>query len=409
MTRHAAATFALGGLLFLSAPAPAVDPDPARLAPTAEQARRAKELAAKLGDPVFQVRDDATRELRKLGRAALPALNDALSRTPDPEVRDRCEALLPAIAEADLKVRLEVFLSDAAGKYEHQIPGWAEFSKVAGTSADARKLFADACQTRANVELLQGLGLPREQYEKLVLARRLLLYQNSVRYSPTGARAPAKLADVATLLFAEAAATVTNRNYYYAIANLLTQHREAVAADAGEPVRKLIVHWMDTRTHYVDLYQSISLASSLNLKDAPVAKYAEKLLDDPLCPVTYRMNALGTLARVGGADRLPTLAKAMDDKTKYTVRWFANGGQTAHEVEVRDIALAMSVLVTKQKPEDYGFEVRNPNFASDAVRFSYMYYSLPDEKARAAAFAKWKEWQARQVKMPPAQPPAEKK
>lgn len=411
MTRHAAATSVLAGcfLFGTAAPTRAVDPDPAKLAPTAEQAERAKQLAAKLGDPVFQVRDEATRELRKLGRFALPVLNDTLISTPDPEVRDRCETLLPPIAEADLKVRLEAFLSDTDAKYDHKIPGWDDFSKAAGKSVDARKLFAEACQIKVNVELLQGVNLPKEQYEKLVLARRFQLYQNSIRYVPNAVRTPAKLSDVATLLFAESAGAIANRNYYYTVTNLLTQNRDALAADSGEPVRKLVAHWMDSRTHYIDLYQAISLAGTLNLKDVPVAKYAEKLLADKTCPATYRMNALSTLARVGGVEQLTTLAKSMDDKTPYTVRWFVNGAQTVHDIEVRDVALAMSILVTKQKPESYGFEVRNPNILNDAVKFSYMYYSFPDEKTRAAAFAAWKDWQAAQKKMPPAQPPADKK
>ncbi|QEL15831.1 hypothetical protein [Limnoglobus roseus] len=402
MTRHAAAKlFLVGSLAAGFAPRlPAIDPDPSKLAPTREQATRAQELVAKLGDPVFRIRDDATRELRKLGRAALPVLNDTLNTTPDPEVRVRCETLLPAIETADLKARLAAFVSDADGKYDHKLPGWGAFRTITGNTADARTLFADACQSKDNVEVLQALGSPKEELEKVVLNRRMLLYNQSVRYSPNGVRTPARTGDVVTLLFAEATVSIANRNYSYAITNLLSQPtvREAVTAETGEPFRKLLAHWMDSRTNYLEIYQAMNLAGQLNLKDIPVTKYAEKVLATETSPVIYRMYALTTTARVVGADGLPTLAKAMDDKTKYAVNWIVNNQRTVHEVQVRDIALVMSLLVTKQKPEDYGVEVKNltAQNLNDALKFSYMYYAFADDKARDAAFAKWKQYQAKQ-------------
>ncbi len=403
MTRRAAATFLLAGSLALGSAARlhAIDPDPAKLAPSLEQANRAKELVAKLGDPIFRIRDEATRELRKLGRAALPVLNDTLNRTPDPEVRERCETLLPAIESADLKARLEAFISDTEAKYDHELPGWEAFRKITGNTAEARILFAKACQSKPNVELLQAIGSPKLDFEKIVLNRRMVLYNNSIRYTPNGVRAPVVPADVVTLLFAESAVTISNRNYSYAITNLLAQVpvRAAITDETnGEPFRKLLSHWMDTRTNYLEVYQAMTLAGQLNLKDVPVARYAEKVLANEMSPVIYRMFALTTVARVTGADALPTLAKSWDDKTKYTVNWFVNGQRTIHEVQVRDIALVMSLLVTKQKPEDYGVEVKNQpnlNLNNDTVKFSYMYYAFPDEKTRDAAFAKWKEYEAK--------------
>jgi hypothetical protein len=403
MTRHAAA---ISAFLTLLGPAVAIDPDPAKLAPTAEQADRAKQLAAKLGDPVFQVRDDATRELRKLGRAALPVLADTLDTTADPEVRNRCETLLPAVRDADLKARLAVFLADADGKFDHDLPAWDAFREVAGNTAAARQLYADACRTKVNVELLRAHGRPTEA-EPLVLARRAQLYSVAIRVANASTTRTPSPADVAALLFAEAGVTITNRTNSYALTSLMTRPhvRDALTAPAGEPLRKLLAHWMDTRTNPLEISQALSLAGLLNFKEFPVGKYAERVLTTAGTAPTTRMIALTTAARVGGKDVLPVLAKGMADKTAHTVTWFVNGQRTAHEIQVRDIALVMSLILTDQKVEDFGVEVKNRPAGlagNDVLKFSYLYYAFPTEKARDAGFAKWDQLKAK-VK------PAEKK
>jgi HEAT repeat protein len=59
--------------------------------PTAPE--EAARLAARLGDEDFDVREDATRRLLELGKAAIPALVAALTH-PDAEVRSRANAVL---------------------------------------------------------------------------------------------------------------------------------------------------------------------------------------------------------------------------------------------------------------------------------------------------------------------------
>ena len=39
----------------------------------------------------------------------------------------RCSSLLPRAASLDIKARLDVFLADAEGEYEHDLPGWNQF------------------------------------------------------------------------------------------------------------------------------------------------------------------------------------------------------------------------------------------------------------------------------------------
>jgi hypothetical protein len=51
-------------------------------------------VTVKLGDPVFAVREAATKELRFFMPLSYPALRCALETTPCPEIRQRCENLI---------------------------------------------------------------------------------------------------------------------------------------------------------------------------------------------------------------------------------------------------------------------------------------------------------------------------
>ncbi len=65
-------------------------------------ARRVKDLIAKLDDNDFAVREAASRALAALGEAVEPDLRAALAVRPSPEARGRCERLLEAIAKGTL-------------------------------------------------------------------------------------------------------------------------------------------------------------------------------------------------------------------------------------------------------------------------------------------------------------------
>src|SRR4051812_5212558 len=116
-------TLALPLLFALALPAFASSPDPKRLAVPPEEMIKAQELVRQLASDEFTVREAAQERLAKMGRLAKPVLSSAIATNPDPEVRSRCRELLPKAAAEDLKARLETFLADTEGKYEHDLPG----------------------------------------------------------------------------------------------------------------------------------------------------------------------------------------------------------------------------------------------------------------------------------------------
>lgn len=379
------------------------DPNPASLAPTPEQTARAKQLVIQLGSPVYRERDEATRELLKMGRVALGVIETTINETPEPEIRERCEMLKPTIETADLNAKLKAFLADKDGQFTHDLPGWNKFQEITGNTTGARELFAELWKNKLNANLLAATKLPKEEFAKRVLTRRIDLYNTTMRFSPQGQRSPATLADVVTLLYAESYAGVaTERQYYYVVTNSLNlpNIRTAILDEKnGAPARKLLVNWMDSRTEMYEVYSTMTLAASLGLKEAPIAKYAEKVLELKGATGYYRMYALTTLARVGGKEHLPIMKKWLKDESVQKVVRFVNNVQQQTDVQVRDVALAMCLLATEQKTEDYGFDSMYQNVNQNvAMKFSYNNYSFSSDEKRKAAFKKWEEFEAKPKK-----------
>src|SRR5213592_4412783 len=94
----------LSGLVLLLAV-----PDLRAAGPPADR-EQAQALVRQLGDPSFARRSQAYRQLREMGKAALPAL-EAGAEDADPEIRDRCRKLLPLARRTEADLRLEAFLA----------------------------------------------------------------------------------------------------------------------------------------------------------------------------------------------------------------------------------------------------------------------------------------------------------
>jgi hypothetical protein len=96
------------------------------------------------------------------------------------------------------------------------------------------------------------------------------------------------------------------------------------------------------------------------------------------------------LAKLGTKEHLPKLEPLLSDKTVIGNINFGNG---LMQIQIRDVALGVSVLMTEQKLADYGFDTR---FGGTPTQ--YYYFGFPDSqdgkesKAREDAHAKWKEW-----------------
>ena len=151
-----------------------VSPDPRSLIVPAEQQARAKQLVEQLGHVIYRDRARATRELRAMGRLALIGLEIG-KMSDNPEVRHRIKLILPAARRADFEARLNVFLADKTGMYNHQLPGWDEFQAIVGGSQAGREFFIKMLKSPPNRKLIQAIAInPNE------LAQRIYVRQSDL-------------------------------------------------------------------------------------------------------------------------------------------------------------------------------------------------------------------------------------
>src|SRR5262249_9169484 len=93
-------------------PAFGASPDPKDLALPRDELSKACAMFRQLGNEVYREREAAQVDLSKMGRLAKQALAEGATTDADPEVRLRCNRLLPKAAADDLKARIDTFLAD---------------------------------------------------------------------------------------------------------------------------------------------------------------------------------------------------------------------------------------------------------------------------------------------------------
>lgn len=381
-------------------------PDPKALIVPPEQVARAQSLVQQLGSEAFFDRDQATRELRRMGRLALPALIEAVTNgSDDPEIRFRCELLLPRAEHEDVSARISAFLADTEGKYHHQLPGWNPFREVVGTDRASRELFAAIVQEPEHHGLLLAIQKGNRELAQAVTERRRQLQQQLTprNMGPNGVRRAVQpsLVDVALLVLAESLVSEKDAPFVgpqYHVSNFFyqPQGREAIAGNGqyGPAFRRLLLHWLETRDGPNGITTAMTLAQNLNLGEKVIAQYAARLLDAQNMQPWNRANAACLVAKYRGKDHLASVVKLLSDETM-----LIRGNNRQPDIQLRDVGLAMAILLTGQEPRDYGFEVANPN---PQLRYNYTTFRFRDEEKksaddkRKAAIAQWKRWETRQ-------------
>ncbi|AMV23294.1 hypothetical protein VT84_02720 [Gemmata sp. SH-PL17] len=395
--------------------AEATSPNPADLAVVPEIQVKARALVRQLGSEDFDEREGAEQQLEDLGRLARAALTAGATTNPDPEIRSRCQRLLPHAIALDTKARLDTFLADTKGEYEHDLPAWKTFRSVVGSEwaffglsvwsdreldAAARRVFTELVSTSANRRLLLAVDGPRTALADLVVWRRLDLYNlRSVRTD--GEPREPTLEDVTALLFAESGVGSQYMLQRRGSTSSLMSESGFTRAVRGKDEKSLVyravlIAWLDSRDESREMSQALNIAQNLDLTDQACGLAARLLTTSAINP-SSRGRGATSLAAIGSRKHLPLLNKALTDTlTVYTVRPVTSTGEAeaaTYDVQVRDLALAVSILLTEQKLSDYGFVDRfGTSSSADRLSFSYTRHYFPDNAAQKAAFAKWEKW-----------------
>jgi hypothetical protein len=347
---------------------------------------RAEDLVRQLGDHSFASREQATRELFRLGLAAKEALL-AGSRDPDLEIRRRCRDLLPTILEADHRARLEAFIADKDGKQKHDLPGWERYRKVVGEDAAARELFV--AMQRVEAGFLAETDKDADHAGEHCAHLTGRLYQKMFGGPGTPNR-QIDLAEVAPLLLvASDARTQMPLQSHHIISNFFyPPAAKGALTTAGSPFQRLALAWMERQTDDDTACQQMFFtAANLDLKAA--VDLALKVVRDKKLQGAGLASALTTLGKLGGKEQAATLEAFLDNRTALG-NFMLN--KERGTTEMRDVALAMLVHLQGQDHRDYGFLFSQSN---SHLKFYPNFLGFRTDEQRSKAFALWKERNAR--------------
>ena len=174
----------------------AASPNPDDLVAPAEVQVKARALVRQLGSDDYSEREDAQEQLAALGRLARPALLvGAATTSPEPGGPAPVRRTPPAANALDIKAKLETFLADTNGEYEHDLPAWKTFRGAVGSEwsflgrtlwADreldraAREVFVELVAAPDNRRLLMAVDGSRLVLTDTVVARRQELYNRAL-------------------------------------------------------------------------------------------------------------------------------------------------------------------------------------------------------------------------------------
>jgi hypothetical protein len=356
--------------------------------------KRAMELIAKLAHDHFRVREEASRELAKLGGSARESLRLGLKH-PDPEVRERCRKLLPQAITIHLNSQIETYFANPNGPLPSELPLLKRWTEMLGSDKESRELYRDILKKHQNVlvdmetvaDLKDGADQPTQRFESFVRE----VYDRRIGH-PTNPGAvhvsAVELNEAVLFLFLGSDPAYRKSpgatNYQYTNIFLSSPElAQKLSAENGSPlVRKLFAAWLEQEDTAITLARAFRMVSQYEIKEcAPRAIVVSGMKN--ITPI-YRSYALTALVRIGAKETIddPRFQKLLEDKT--VIRAGVNGA------EIRDVALGVAIELSGQNTSDYGFDRTRPN--TKAAFITYIYYSFNSEEKREAAHKKWKEW-----------------
>jgi len=369
-----------GGILVAAPPPPGPD--------SAEE-RKAEAYVRQLRSPKYKDRERAAAELIQMGRAAKTALI-AGKADPDPEIQTRCQQLLPQALALDLRYRVDRYLNDPDGRLDHDLPLLKLYREKVGTDANARKLYAE--MLNINGALLEGCADDPRTVTERVQQRTQEIYQELFGiplaggfrggYRP-GVPNPA---EVSTLLFAASTPAYKPAQPDWVLSNLYMQPGFTTPLKDeknGAALRRLFLNYLDARMDDNTINQCVWMLCQHQIKEGAdvLAKALRDRKADQVYTKATAMCAVGTLGGKGHAVVFEPLLK----DSAQVQPFFVGRGQRG-QVQVRDVALAMTIHLNGKNPKDYGFELWQ-SYPGQLIQYHQLGFGSDVE--RASAFEKW--------------------
>ncbi len=366
-------------------------------------ATEVKALIAQLGDAKFAIRKSAGEKLAKIGLPAYQALEEA-TRDGDREIRYRAEKVLSVIRQNDLNRRLTVFMASLDSPEDKLLPSWPRFKAVHGNTSATRGMFVE--MQRAEGELLAQLEADPRQATDLLGKRALALAQDQNRLNREGISLP--LGQIAAVFFVASEPDIKpTSNTVALLLQLGTQQSlraATVAAGSSDKqateravMAKSLLASVIARAEDSALTQAVQLAMVYDLKEG--LGPALKVLDAPPRIRFYLQYAMLVVARFGNDSHRAVLEKFFTDTTLLST---TSTKGVRREVQIRDSALAASVLLSKQALKDY-FDLPENVAALQAAgtpSTTTLNVGFENDERRTLAFRKWDEFKAKKAAEP---------
>jgi len=275
---------------------------------------------------------------------------------------------------------------------EYPLPAWRRFSKAYGDGPEQRKLFVE--MTRADAELMRAIEEnPRRAAESLVV--RVHQAQQAMQFSAQ----MASLGQVAASLFVAAEADVTVPTI--TLSGLFSQCfqpgvREAIDSGSRREVPRKMLGTIISRTDDLTAFQAMSVASQFKLPEGIVPATRVLKNYDGRNGAALAQRALMTIADLGDASHLPLVdnERLMHDPAQ-VAQFRENGNETTYTIQLRDIALAAAILLSRQDLTAYFDIPQNQSFKDPQMIFlNPRLIGFASDAKRAEVFAKWEKYKA---------------
>ena len=366
----------------------------------AETETQPAQLIESLGSASFAERTAASRKLRDMGFSAVPALRQA-RRHPDAEVRYRAKQLLAVIERMDLRQQLDRFLKTPSEQTASRLPGWREFTKIAGRSSAAFTLFG--LMQSAEPELFRNFGTEPLKLQKLVEQRTMEIHGVNLPSAPPSqprtdealqaerSRRQRLLGGICAAMLVQSSRGLeissNTSSFMYGLVNFDVFQQALADEHTGEIVHRLFGHWF-ARAEDVRSHQRLMLAMRFGLKEGlQVAE--DQIVKSPRdYPTQY---ALLTIGKLNDVDRIELVKSQLSNTFSLLRRVRVAPAAAAQQRDCRlcDVALAVLWHLHGEDPRKHGFVElrRDPQFL-----FQPNSMVFKDDAAREAAFQEWSVW-----------------
>jgi hypothetical protein len=363
-------------------------------------------LVKELGNPSFQVREAAERQLKGIGFEALPAIKTGAA-SGDAKVAERCKELVRAIRAADAE-------NFVAARHEHDSPAWTSFKRLVGDSKVSRLLFVDMMADDRRADAIERAEASPSQAHKLYLAeleeaKRLLdeamkpfmgqpLSDDMSRAARRALLSAMTFPEVSTVLFLGRHPIPKGKPDPEPSSWLFsTGFDEGIQGPANRQACTLFGVWLSQRRDSAAIRSGLSASLAFEIKDA--VPTARRMAADKTANPRTVSEALIVIGHYGTKEDLPLVCGFRKDARPTMTIFRPEGGQ-AEILPLGDIAAAMALKLCGEEFKKYGFETTKTNYWY--IRDGFAAYrgvaQFDSEETRAATLKKAWDFLDRQPK-----------